>query len=65
MISFNNFYEFGSHKAIAPAAQALRLRPWQVRIDGLVENDITRDVDDLIARLPLEERVYRHRCVEA
>jgi methionine sulfoxide reductase catalytic subunit len=37
--SYNNFYEFGSHKAIANAAQALRIRPWTVTLDGLVEQE--------------------------
>ncbi len=63
--SYNNFYEFGSHKSIASAAQALRIRPWQVVLDGLVETPQTLDIDDLLRRMPLEERVYRHRCVEA
>jgi len=62
---YNNFYEFGSHKQIAGAAQALTLRPWQVRIDGLVEAERTLDAEELIRKLPLEERLYRHRCVEA
>ncbi len=64
-VTYNNFYEFGSHKRIAPAAQKLRIRPWQVRIDGLVEKEMTVDIDDLLRRMPLEERLYRHRCVEA
>jgi methionine sulfoxide reductase catalytic subunit len=63
--SYNNFYEFGSHKSIAGGAQALRIRPWQTVIDGLVEKPITVDIDDLLRRMPLEERLYRHRCVEA
>jgi sulfoxide reductase catalytic subunit YedY len=63
--TYNNFYEFGSQKNISGAAQALKLRPWQVRIDGLVEKEMTIDFDDLIRRMLLEERVYRHRCVEA
>ncbi|MFO0996549.1 MAG: protein-methionine-sulfoxide reductase catalytic subunit MsrP [Alphaproteobacteria bacterium] len=63
--SYNNFYEFGSHKEIAKAAQALPVRPWTVRFDGLVEKEQTIDIDDLLKRMPLEERVYRHRCVEA
>ena len=65
VISYNNFYEFGSHKSIASAAQALRIRPWQVRLDGLVETERTVDIDDLLKAMPLEERLYRHRCVEA
>ncbi len=63
--SYNNFYEFGSHKSIASAAQALRIRPWQVRLDGMVEQEQTIEIDDLLAKMPLEERLYRHRCVEA
>ncbi len=63
--SYNNFYEFGSHKSIADAAQALRIRPWQVVLDGLVEAPQTLEIDDLLRRMPLEERVYRLRCVEA
>ena len=62
---YNNFYEFGSAKTIARAAQALPLRPWTVRIDGMVEKPLELGIDDLIARMPLEERLYRHRCVEA
>lgn len=62
--SYNNFYEFGSHKEIAAAAQALPVQPWTVQIDGLVEHPQTLDVEDLFRRLPAEERLYRHRCVE-
>ncbi|MBL4667019.1 MAG: protein-methionine-sulfoxide reductase catalytic subunit MsrP [Sneathiella sp.] len=63
--TYNNFYEFGSHKSISKAAQALKIRPWTVKIDGLVEKEQTLDIDDLLSRMQLEERVYRHRCVEA
>jgi sulfoxide reductase catalytic subunit YedY len=62
---YNNFYEFGSHKSIWRAAQKLSLRPWTVKIDGLVEKPFEIGIDDLLAKMPLEERVYRHRCVEA
>ncbi len=62
---YNNFYEFGSSKNIGRAAQALKLRPWMVRIDGMVETPIDIGIDDLIRKMTLEERVYRHRCVEA
>lgn len=65
-VTYNNFYEFGSHKQISDAAATqLKPRPWQVVIDGLVETPLTMDVDDLIGRMDLEERIYRHRCVEA
>jgi len=64
-ISYNNFYEFGSHKRIARYAQDLPVRPWTVKIDGMVEKPFTIAIDDLLKKMPLEERVYRHRCVEA
>ncbi|MFN4090067.1 MAG: protein-methionine-sulfoxide reductase catalytic subunit MsrP [Alphaproteobacteria bacterium] len=63
--SYNNFYEFGTSKNIVRAAQRLQVQPWQVKIDGMVEEEITLDVDDLIRRMTLEERLYRFRCVEA
>src|SRR6266852_7870249 len=63
--SYNNFYEFGSTKNIVRAAQNLKLRPWTVKIDGMVEKPQEIGIDDLIRRMPLEERLYRHRCVEA
>lgn len=63
--NYNNFYEFGTHKNIAGAAEALPIRPWEVRIDGLVEKEQTFGIDELIRKMPLEERLYRHRCVEA
>jgi len=63
--AYNNFYEFGSHKQIWRAAQALEVQPWTITIDGLVEEERTLDADELIRRMPLEERVYRLRCVEA
>jgi len=62
---YNNFYEFGTQKSIAGAAEALPIRPWEVKIDGMVEKEITTDIDSLIRKMPLEERLYRHRCVEA
>ncbi len=63
--TYNNFYEFGSQKSIASEAQALKIRPWTVKIDGLVEKPLTVDIDELLKKMPLEERLYRHRCVEA
>lgn len=63
--AYNNFYEFGSHKNIRKAAQALKTRPWTVVLDGLVEKPMEIGIDDLLKKMPLEERVYRHRCVEA
>jgi sulfoxide reductase catalytic subunit YedY len=61
---YNNYYEFGSTKRIQNAAQALRLRPWEIRIDGEVEKPFTIGIDDLLKRVSLEERLYRLRCVE-
>jgi sulfoxide reductase catalytic subunit YedY len=63
--NYNNFYEFGTQKDVARAAEALEPRPWEVRIDGMVEKEMIFDADDLVRRMPLEERLYRHRCVEA
>ena len=64
-INYNNYYEFGSHKQIASRAQALPIRPWTITLDGMVEKKQVIDIDTLIKKMPLEERVYRHRCVEA
>jgi len=63
--SYNNFYEFGSHKKISRAAQRLKTRPWNIVIDGMVEKEFEIGIDDLLKQVSLEERVYRHRCVEA
>jgi len=63
--SYNNFYEFGTSKSVARAAQALKLRPWTIKIDGMVEAPLEIGVDDLIRKMTLEERLYRLRCVEA
>jgi sulfoxide reductase catalytic subunit YedY len=63
--NYNNFYEFGSTKQIARAAQALKLRPWQIKLDGMVEKEQVVDIDNLLKKVQLEERLYRMRCVEA
>ncbi|MGB0852602.1 MAG: protein-methionine-sulfoxide reductase catalytic subunit MsrP [Pikeienuella sp.] len=63
--TYNNFYEFGSNKQISKAAQALQTDGWTIKIDGLVDKEMTLTPDDLIRKIGLEERVYRHRCVEA
>lgn len=55
---YNNFYEFGSHKEIWRAAQRLPVRPWTLRVDGMVENEMEIGIDDLLAKMPLEERLY-------
>ena len=63
--TYNNFYEFGSQKQIHQAAQRLAIRPWTVTFDGLVEEKKTVGIDELLKAMPLEERLYRLRCVEA
>ena len=62
--SYNNFYEFGFEKTVAGAAQALKPDPWTIKIDGMVEQEQTLSFDDLLKKVSLEERLYRHRCVE-
>jgi sulfoxide reductase catalytic subunit YedY len=62
--TYNNFYEFGSSKSISKAAQRLTTKPWTVNFDGLVEKPFTIDAEALLAQMPREARVYRHRCVE-
>jgi sulfoxide reductase catalytic subunit YedY len=62
--TYNNFYEFGTDKSIVSDAKKLQIRPWMVKIDGMVEKEMEIGVDDLLAKMPLEERLYRHRCVE-
>ena len=63
--SYNNFYEFGTDKA-DPAAYAstLKTRPWTVAVEGEVKRPKVYDIDELLKLAPLEERIYRLRCVE-
>jgi sulfoxide reductase catalytic subunit YedY len=63
--TYNNFYEFSSEKDAWHEAQALKVRPWTIKIDGMVEQPMTLGIDDLLKKVSLEERLYRHRCVEA
>jgi len=63
--TYNNFYEFGSSKTIWKKAQDLPIRPWRMAISGMVEKPMELEIDDLLGKMPLEERLYRHRCVEA
>lgn len=62
---YNNFYEFGTDKD-DPAihAQKMRIAPWQILIDGLVKKPKTLGFEDILKLAPLEERIYRLRCVE-
>jgi sulfoxide reductase catalytic subunit YedY len=64
--NYNNFYEFSTDKQeVAQVAKNFVSRPWTVSVEGLVHKPRTFDIDDLIKIAPLEDRVYRHRCVEA
>jgi sulfoxide reductase catalytic subunit YedY len=63
--NYNNFYEFGASKTVARPAEALKIRPWTIKVDGMVEKPFEIGIDDLVRKFPLEERLYRHRCVEA
>ena len=63
--SYNNYYEFGLDKdEPARNAHTLKTRPWTVRIEGLVQKPQTLDIDSLLKLAPMEERIYRLRCVE-
>ena len=63
---YNNFYEFGVDKGDpAKNAGTLRTRPWSIKVEGLVKQPKTFDIDALMKLKPMEERVYRFRCVEA
>jgi sulfoxide reductase catalytic subunit YedY len=64
--TYNNFYEFGLDKSDpARRSSAFQTRPWTVTVDGEVGRPMTVDVDQLLRWFPLEERIYRMRCVEA
>lgn len=64
--SYNNFYEFGTSKSDPlEHSQDFSVDPWKLQITGMVEKPITLDYDDLFKKLPLQERIYRLRCVEA
>jgi sulfoxide reductase catalytic subunit YedY len=63
--SYNNYYEFGVEKDDPRRwANKLPIRPWEISFEGMVEKESKIDADALIKQMPLEERVYRHRCVE-
>jgi sulfoxide reductase catalytic subunit YedY len=64
--SYNNFYEFGESKS-DPAENAGKMvvRPWSVKVEGLVKKPQTIDLDKIAGYRPIEQRVYRFRCVEA
>ena len=63
--TYNNFYEFGTDKSDPAAyAKALKPRPWTVSVEGLVNKPRSYGIDDLMKLAPMEERIYRLRCVE-
>lgn len=62
---YNNYYEFGTEKSHpAKYAGALQTDPWSVKVEGLVNKPKTFDIDELLKLAPMEERIYRLRCVE-
>jgi len=64
--NYNHFYEFSTEKrSVASEARGFITRPWTVEVGGLVNKPKTFDLDDLLKIAPQEERIYRHRCVEA
>src|SRR5262249_19235535 len=63
--TYNNYYEFSESKNLWQDAQSLKQRPWTISIEGMVKAPRTIGLDDLLKQVQLEERVYRHRCVEA
>lgn len=64
--TYNNFYEFSPRKEhVARLVSSFQTRPWQIEVTGLVRKPRTLDIDELVRLMPLEERLYRHRCVEA
>src|SRR6266481_2711853 len=63
--NYNNYYEFSTDKYEPNGlSKNFRMRPWTVKIDGLVQKAKTMDIDAIMKLAPLEERIYRHRCVE-
>ncbi|GBE08626.1 sulfoxide reductase catalytic subunit YedY precursor [bacterium BMS3Bbin11] len=64
--TYNNFYEFGTSKS-SPAGMAknFKVEPWTIAVSGEVEKPLTLDMEDILKHYPMEERIYRLRCVEA
>ncbi len=64
--TYNNFYEFGLDKSDpSKNAHTLKTRPWEIKITGEVDKEITIDIDTILKEMPIVERAYRLRCVEA
>ena len=62
--SYNNFYEFGSHKSISGLSQKMKVYPWILEINQPNGKTMKISIDDILKKIPLETRVYRFRCVE-
>ena len=63
--SYNNYYEFGTSKSDPyDHADLLKIDPWSISIEGSVAKPLTLDIDELLKLIPIEERIYRLRCVE-
>lgn len=62
--NYCNFYEFGSHKSIQPEAQKMTIDPWRVEVSGEVNRPQVWDFEKILNTMPMEERLYRFRCVE-
>jgi sulfoxide reductase catalytic subunit YedY len=66
VITYNNFYEFSTDKeGVADIARNFKTRPWKISVEGLVKKPKVYGIDELMKMFPLEERIYRFRCVEA
>jgi sulfoxide reductase catalytic subunit YedY len=64
--TYTNFYEFSTGKrSVKELSRNFHTRPWSLSVEGLVEDKKTFEIDELIHMFPLEERIYRWRCVEA
>jgi sulfoxide reductase catalytic subunit YedY len=64
--TYTNFYEFSTGKrSVRELSRNFRTRPWSLTVEGSVKEKLTFDIDELVGMFPLEERVYRWRCVEA
>jgi methionine sulfoxide reductase catalytic subunit len=63
--TYNNFYEFSESKDLWQLAQKLKTSPWSIEFAGLVKQPRTIALEDLLKQVAVEERIYRHRCVEA
>jgi sulfoxide reductase catalytic subunit YedY len=63
--TYNNFYEFSESKNLWREAQAMKTSPWAIEFAGMVKQPRKLGLDDLLKQVSLEERIYRHRCVEA